>query len=114
MASVRSLWVDYGMYLDFLVNGLKYEYFFLFIPLRGLRQRDSLSPYISYCAKMCYLDFIKNELMKGNFSGVKMNKGGIPISHVMYANDIMIFSKANTHYVEALNDFLEKYSSWLG
>ena len=52
--------------------------------------------------------------MKGNFSGVKMNKGGIPISHVMYANDIMIFSKANTHYVEALNDFLEKYSSWLG
>ena len=44
---------------------------------------------------------IDRELMNGNFSGIKMNRGGPEISHVMYADDIMLFSKASSKEVEA-------------
>ena len=36
---------------------------------------------------------IDRELLRGNFSGVKMNQGGMDISYVMYAIEIMLLSK---------------------
>ena len=89
-----------------LVNGGRTENF---NPSKGLRQGDPMSPYLFILCQEVLSRLIDRELLKGNFSGVKMNRGGPDISHVMYADDIMLFSKANVREVEALNGCLEKY-----
>ena len=50
----------------------------------------------------------------GNLHGVRMNVTGPSISHVMFADDIMIFAKANRREVEVVDDCLESYYQWSG
>ncbi len=85
-----------------------------FNPSRGLRQGDPLFPYLFILCRKVLYRLIDRELMNGNFSGIKMNRGGPEISHVMYTDDIMLFSKASSKEVKALNGCLEKYCNWLG
>ena len=73
-----------------------------FKPSRGLRQGDPLSPYFFILCQEVLSRLIARELLRGNISGVKMNRGGQDISHVMYVDDIMLFSKTSTHEVESL------------
>ena len=42
-------------------------------------------------------------------SGVKASIGSTPITHVMYADDIVLFSKACRREANTINDCLEKY-----
>ncbi len=43
-----------------------------------------------------------------------MNVAGLAFTHVMYADDIMLFAKANSSAVKILDDCLETYCEWLG
>ena len=43
-----------------------------------------------------------------------MNVAGPAFTHVMYANDIMLFAKANSSEVKILNVCLETYYEWSG
>ena len=43
-----------------------------------------------------------------------MNVGGPDFTNVMFADDIMLFSKANVTHVSVLNSCLDKYYSWSG
>ncbi|XP_075636763.1 uncharacterized protein LOC142609000 [Castanea sativa] len=52
--------------------------------------------------------------MEKNISGVKASIGSIPITHVVYADDIVLFSKACKREANAINGFLEKYCRWSG
>ena len=52
--------------------------------------------------------------MEKNISGVKASIGSTPITHVMYADDIVLFSKACRREANAINDFLEKHCRWSG
>ena len=53
--------------------------------------------------------FVKNlrekEFMEKNISGVKASIGSMPITHVMYANDFVLFSKACRREANAINDY---------
>lgn len=44
--------------------------------------------------------------------GVKASIGGPEISHVMYANDTVLFSWATRIDAEKINDCIEKYYNW--
>ena len=50
--------------------------------------------------------------MEKNISGVKASIGSTPITHVMYVDDIVLFSKACRREANAINDCLEKYCRW--
>ena len=52
--------------------------------------------------------------MEKNISGVKASIGSTPITHVMYADDIILFSKACRREANATNECLEKYCRWSG
>ena len=52
--------------------------------------------------------------MLGSIKGVKMNVVGPAFTHVMYADDIMIFAKANCNEICVLDNCLETYCEWLG
>ena len=57
---------------------------------------------------------IEREFLKGSISGVKMNVNGPTFTHVMYADDIMLFAKANSNEVQILDKCIVTYCEWSG
>lgn len=47
-------------------------------------------------------------------TGVKASIRDPAIHHVMYADDIVLFTKANTREAQVVNYCLDKYCRWLG
>ena len=52
--------------------------------------------------------------MEGNIRAVCMNVGGPAFTHVMYADDIILFARANGKEVKILDECIEKYCQWSG
>ncbi len=85
-----------------------------FKPSRGLRQGDPLSPYLFIICQEVLSRLIDREFLHGNVKGVKMNVASPAFTHVMYADNIMVFAKANCREVKILDECLDKYCSWSG
>ena len=96
---------------EVIVNGGKSECFKL---SRELRQGDPLSPYLFILGQEVLSRLIEHELRLKNVAGIKTSISGPSISHVMYADDIVLFSKASRKDAESLVRTLEKYCSWSG
>ena len=94
-----------------LINGGVTEHF---ITSRGLRKGDPLSPYLFILCQDVLSQLLEKQLAEGGISGVKASIGGPIFTHVMYADDIVIFSKANRREATILNQCLETYSCWSG
>jgi hypothetical protein len=92
-----------------IVNGGRIDHF---SPTRGLRQGDPLSPYLFILCQDVLSRLIDQQFHLRNIFGVKMNVYGPAITHVMFADDLMIFSKANKREIGILNDCLETYCLW--
>ena len=52
--------------------------------------------------------------MAGSICGVNMNVGGPGFTNVMFADNLMLFTKATCNDVTALNSSLDKYCMWFG
>ena len=96
---------------EVLVNGGKTE---CFKPSRGLRQGDSLSSYLFILGQEILSRMLDSELRKKNLCGIKTSISGPTITHVMYADDIILFSKASRKDATTISRILEKYCSWSG
>uniref|UniRef100_A0A2N9I0Z5 Reverse transcriptase domain-containing protein n=1 Tax=Fagus sylvatica TaxID=28930 RepID=A0A2N9I0Z5_FAGSY len=92
-----------------LINGGKTDYF---KPSRGLRQGDPLSPYLFILCQEVLSRLIDRQFNSGAINGVKMNPSGPAFTHVMYADDLMLFAKATSRKVSMLDDCLELYCQW--
>ena len=61
---------------------------------RGLRQDDPLSP----CLFVLCLEFLSNLINEAveskNWIGIKATNSGVTISHLMFADDLILFAKA--------------------
>ena len=57
---------------------------------------------------------VKKEHSEDIISGVKLNIDDPSLTHVMFADDIMLFTRAKQNEVEVLNECLERYCSWSG
>lgn len=96
---------------EVLVNRGKSE---SFKPSRGLRQGDPLSPYLFILVQEILLRLLDHELNLKNVYGIKTSISGPTITHVMYAYDIVLFSKASRRDAANLMKTLGKYCKWLG
>ena len=94
-----------------LINGGKSNFFH---PTKRLRQGDPLSPYLFILCQEVLARLIERECVSGNLAGVKLNQGGPNFMNVMFADDLMLFSKASTRDSLTLNSCLEKYCEWSG
>lgn len=75
-----------------LFNGGKLK---SFMPTHGIRQGDPLSPYL-FILCMEYLGFLINEnYLRKEWTPLTASKHNMAISHLFFADDLMLFAKAN-------------------
>ena len=96
---------------EVLVNGGKTDHF---KPSRGLRQGDPLSSYLFILGQEVLSRILDYELAQNNISGIKASIRGPSISHVMYADDIIMFSKASKKEATNFIKCVDKYCRWSG
>ena len=76
-----------------------------FMPTRDLRQGDPLSPYL-FILCMEYLGFLINEsCIRDEWTPLKALKHNLGISHLFFADDFMLFAKANKVGVDLYRRF---------
>ncbi|XP_020703157.2 uncharacterized protein LOC110114575 [Dendrobium catenatum] len=78
----------------------------------GLRQGCPLSPYLFCIAMDALSNMLDNTIVGPSFQPVKIN--GFKISHLLYADDVLIFGKASVPNCQILNDILNKFASSSG
>ena len=64
------------------------------IPTRGLQQGDPISPYLFLLCAEGLTAMLKKEECEGRISGVAVCRGAPRISHLLFADDCIIFGKA--------------------
>lgn len=102
------MWGVTSASISILWNGSKLE---SFSPQRGLRQGDPLSPYLFVLCMERLALLIQKRVVEGSWHPIRIAKEGMNISHLFFADDILLFCQASRdqlHIVsETLKDFCE-------
>ena len=89
-----------------LFNGNKLD---SFRPSRGIRQGDPISPYLFL---LC-MEFLGAQISamceEKRWDKIKASKNGPSFSHIFYADDLMLFAKANSKNCNAILEVLENF-----
>ena len=94
-----------------LVNGSKLD---SFQPSRGIRQGDPISPYL-FLLCMEFLGVqITSMYEDKRWDKVRASRSGPSFSHVFFANDLMLFAKADYKNCEAINEVLDNFCNLAG
>ena len=85
-----------------------------FTPSRGIRQGDPLSPYIfTLCMERLH-HIISEQMDEGEWSPIRLNAHGPPISHLFFADDLILFGEASTSQVDTMLKCLNLFCSTSG
>ncbi|KAL0435721.1 UNVERIFIED_CONTAM: putative mitochondrial protein [Sesamum radiatum] len=91
---------------SFLLGG---KQFGSIIPERGLRQGDPLSPYLFLLCTECFSSLLQHAERMGRLRGVSICRGAPSISHLLFADDTLIFCRASLECSQVIRDVLEVY-----
>ncbi|XP_020114730.1 uncharacterized protein LOC109728671 [Ananas comosus] len=86
-----------------LVNGEDSNWF---KPTRGLWQGCPLSPYLFILAINALSAMFKAATVENSLEGIRLGTGGPILTHVLYADDLFVFSKATNNDIRALKMLL--------
>ena len=104
MACVKS--VSYSVLLNREPRGLIY-------PSRGIRQGDPLSPYLFLICAEGLSSLLRKADMDKTIHGVSVCRGGLKVSHLLFADDSLIFCEASRQECDRLGTLLDLYESAL-
>ncbi|KAL0443831.1 UNVERIFIED_CONTAM: putative mitochondrial protein, partial [Sesamum latifolium] len=79
------------------------------VPDRGLRQGDPLSPYLFLLCTESFSALLQSAEREGKIRGVEVCRGAPPISHLLFADDTLIFCQASQTNAQAIGEVLELY-----
>lgn len=80
------------------------------IPKRGLRQGDPLSPYLFILAADVLSAMLSKAQSQGVIQGFRQRRGDFSLTHLFFADDSILFAKANNEEVFQLVWILNAYS----
>ncbi|XP_026399068.1 uncharacterized protein LOC113294912 [Papaver somniferum] len=83
-------------------------------PTRGLRHGDPLSPYLFIITKDYLYRFIIHASSNHVIVGDKAARNAPAITHLLFADDILIFTKADMHNVAGILDTLSLFGKYSG
>ena len=108
----QSTWVNLIMEcvrtvsFSILVNGSPHGYF---SPSRGLRQGDPLSPYLFLLCAEGLHGLLSQAENIGQIQGLSLCCNGPRLTHLFFADDCLLFCKANRSECDTLLQILDKY-----
>jgi hypothetical protein len=80
-----------------------------FLPSRGLRQGDPISPYLFLFCVEGFSALLKEAQRKNELRGVRFGAGGPHVTHLLFANDNIVFLEATQSCLQALMGVLQDY-----
>ena len=92
-------------------NGKNLDWFKL---TRGIRQGDAINPYLFVLCIERLGHLINHAVSEGRWKPIKLSKYGPPISHLSFADDLLLFAKATTYQIEVIMDCLDKFVTFQG
>jgi hypothetical protein len=94
-----------------LWNGRKTE---AFSPARGLRQGDPLSPYLFVLCMERLGAMISKSVRDGTWKPMQICKDGTKLSHLFFADDVLLFTKATVTQAQVVKEVLDQFCSMSG
>jgi hypothetical protein len=85
-----------------------------FVPERGLRQGDPLSPYLFILYAEALSVLLKKAEEDGDIVGIQLCQSAPKINHLFFADDSLIIMKANVRNTEKLKEVLSLYEAHSG
>lgn len=89
-----------------LINGQPSRSFF---PEKGIRQGDPLSPYIFILCANVLSGLLHKEEAKGSIHGIQVARKAPQITHLLFADDNLLFARANQKEVDSITQVLKVY-----
>jgi hypothetical protein len=89
-----------------LINGEPKGFFY---PSRGLRQGDPISPYLFLLCAEGLNALLARASQTKTIQGLAISRGGPKLTHLFFADDSVLFCRANMHECNAIIDILKKY-----
>ncbi|MCH81151.1 putative non-LTR retroelement reverse transcriptase, partial [Trifolium medium] len=92
-------------------HGARAEFF---RPQRGIRQGDPISPYLFVLCMDKLSHLIMHEVDNGNWKAMKVGRNGPVVSHLMFADDLLLFGEATERQMNHTMEVLNKFCSMSG
>ena len=112
-----STWVNWIMACistvtySFNINGEHKE---VVTPSTGIRQGDPLSPYLFLLCSEGLSNLLQKAKMDKELTGIKISRRAPTITHLFFADDSLVFCKANKQEAEKLKRILKVYEEATG
>nr|XP_045088271.1 uncharacterized protein LOC123496916 [Aegilops tauschii subsp. strangulata] len=85
-----------------------------FKPTRGIRQGDPISPYLFLLAAEGLSCLIKSRQQSSNLGGIQVASSAPPVNHLLFADDSLLFFKANVEGASEVHQLLDTYCQATG
>ncbi|KAL2933269.1 hypothetical protein RDABS01_016388 [Bienertia sinuspersici] len=78
-------------------------------PTRGLRQGDPISPYLFLLCADAFSTLLAKAASEGDIHGYRVCRGAPRVSHLFFADDSLLFAKANSDECSKVADIISLY-----
>ncbi|GMI81726.1 hypothetical protein HRI_001841900 [Hibiscus trionum] len=85
-----------------------------FVPTRGLRQGDPISPYLFLLCSEGLSSLLRTASISGSLQGARIARGAPLVTHLLFADDSIIFGEASSSAATNLKNILHTYSQCSG